>query len=239
MPLKITLDGLVCHVGPNAAEKTHAVLVDKASSRPKLEVEAQYVLKPSRKAIREALVRGDVVTFTGGGLPAGPAKTTSEFTRLVPGLKALLEDADAAKKDIDPRVLSLDEDQDGALVYVNYRGGSLTAVKEVGVLVFKASDGTSLGEQPVADEAELTSTTTGPITLTIERRKSKKTDTYTLTADAVVTIRNRVRANHFDKYRHLTLAGKIASARRKGLVLVGILRVFTSDNPECTNSGWP
>lgn len=231
MPLIIRMDGLMCHVGDDAKFKRDVVLVDNAPTTPHLSIEADYRVDPEDGDVNETLIKGDVITFSGDDLPSGPARTSEIFQARVPGLQLLLEDVQE-KNILDPLVKKQDPDALGVIVYVTYPGGTLAAVKDVGKLKFAYANGHSK-EMIVADEAVFTSTNAEPATLTIHRRKGTNPPPIQLKADAVVKITNRVcrRENHFDKYVYLTKAGKMAKAES--------FRLEYTDNPECTNSGWP
>lgn len=239
MPLTILMDGLMCHVGDNANEKHDVILVDNAPTKPHLSIAAAYRTDPRLGDIDEKLKKGDVISFAGPDLPAGPATTTAAFRDHVPGLERILHDSDAGNRILDPKVKARDKDQDGSIVYVIYPGGDLTVLNEIGKLVFTKPNGDPDGDMCVADEAVLTSRNTQGVTLTLERRNDNKTETYELIADAEVFITNRVdsRANHFDKYRRLTKAGDMSRAQSGGAC--DNRAVLATENPECTNSGWP
>jgi hypothetical protein len=85
MPIfTLTFEGLICHVGPSATEKTRSVLVWSPSSEP----EDNHIPKITANGIDHVLRQHDSITFR--NLPTGHPGTEFDFRIRVPTLERLL-----------------------------------------------------------------------------------------------------------------------------------------------------
>lgn len=247
----IKFEGIICHVGPDADNKTHAVVVDDSDHKPQVDIPGQTI----------PLTDGDTIEFD---LDAGPAVTDDDFKALVPSIAGLL-----AAGSLLPDVETPDHViGDGVVAFVMLPGGTLGAPETYKHPAdFAFSDDTFVKKHCVSAGVTLTIDDGGSdITMTITNGGTPKP--YTIASGSTITISNVSRVpstagSHFDLYRGkltngsemalpredeklkckaknsaITFTKKVEAmnevARLKGGPVVPL-----SPNPDCSNSAWP
>jgi hypothetical protein len=266
--LIVKLEGLICHVGPDADHKTHAVLVhEPGMHKPCLRV-GQFTFD---------LRQWDTVTFEGPIV--GPARTIDTFRRLVPGLQNEIRNGALHAK-----ILDQIHSHAGVVAYVIYPGGTLAA-PQAHPYKLKLTLGTSTPvAQCIAQGVRFESDPFDRDQFTIvvthhdDQGTPTATDRFTFDLPNEVSVDNvSGTGNHFHEYIHLTDANLISKAESGDPCSNTVSTVSTdqpmfmskisaernflqqrneqwdasarspestfvftaSINPECTNSQWP
>jgi hypothetical protein len=246
-PIKITLKfrGLICHVGPDQNDKTHAAVInDPTVHKPLLTIGGSQI----------PLKKGDVISFK--GLPPGPADSSGkDFNGTVPHLEEVTDGV------IDHFIQNR-LDHNDVVAYVVYPEGTLTVDEwfpDQAQYQLKTCNKTHC----VADITSLQSTSPiGKVEVYVNTKLEA-----TLTADTTIRITNLSNGGkHFHLHKKMTDATNIATVTRKTPCLkpltstleksinehqlnmhgsksislggAGIPPPSTPD-PECSNSQWP
>lgn len=228
----IEFNGLICHIGSklDPAYKSHAVIIDAHDHSHRA-----YMKLPSGEV---AITDGDVIEFDLGHSRAHVAQS---FQDRVPSLEPL-----SLNGDVLPDVATAKHrSNDQVLAYVLFPSGTLSGSGFMEhELEFVLPQSGDKKKMCVARKVELTTTSSGPVTMTVTN--GKKTRHELLPANATIEIWNiedpPSTHGHFKLYRRLIQADDFATVSQGSEKCVdrqSRSAVTAFPDPECTNSGWP
>lgn len=199
MPFTMLFEGLICHIGPDADQKTHAALVsDPDTHKAMLKYNSDEPIP---------LFKGDRIVFDTG---QGTARTTQHFKERVPSLQPLIPGGYT----IESKVLGAVSDPiDKALAYILFPDGELDA-PEVAFrpIDFVGPNDLFLTKRCVAKGVRFKADANATLSIIFSGSVRKS---YTLTDADVIRIRNVSSGaeGHFHLYRGLTTSPVFGAAK--------------------------